>query len=452
MTEFERPEEKPVRHPREAGEAVPEVLAQDAAPDTEESYPFPEELAAERKADGGGPYDRPAGGRSDETTYPPPLDATPSVSPPAAPAPDRAEPAATEPAVASESAPPVTKPAPSPSSAPASIQRIRSKTRETPAYIPVGRGAEPMLQVQSLTKRFGDIAALDGAEFSIGEGEVVGLLGENGAGKTTTLKLLSGALFPTSGKVIIGGRDMGRDFLGARRMVGYLPEKLPLDKRMRVRRYLDYVASLRGIPGKQRADAVDRVLTLCTLEGVAKRNIGVLSRGLKMRVGLAQALVHNPELVLLDEPTAGLDPQQVLNMRELIFSLAGNHTILFSSHNLTEVSECCSRVVLLRAGKVVAEDALASLAGKREGKETVFMRFVRPPDNLLSQLAEIPNVTHVEAAGGGAPGTVLVQVQSAEGVRERLIENVVYRSWGLCEFREVTNNLAELFQRRPEEN
>lgn len=300
-----------------------------------------------------------------------------------------------------------------------------------------------MLDVEGLSKRFGAITALDGVSFAIAEGEVVGLLGENGAGKTTTLRLLSGALYPTAGKVFIGGRDLFREPLLAKRKVGYLPEQLPLDPAMRVRRYLDYVGRLRGLNAAERAEGVRHVLSVCGLEGVAERGIGALSRGLRTRVGLAQALVHNPELVLLDEPTAGLDPQQVLNMRELILSLSGHHTILFSSHNLNEVSECCKRVVLLREGRVVAEDALASLEGRAGDTRVLRLRLAEPPDDVCGALTGLAEVTHAEPADGA----VLVTVLANDGVRERLAAEAVARGWGLCELTEVSESLADLFHR-----
>lgn len=308
--------------------------------------------------------------------------------------------------------------------------------------------APPMLVVEGLTKWFGGVAVLDDISFEVAEGEVVGLLGENGAGKTTTLRLLSGALYPTAGRIAIGGRDLIRRPLAAKRKVGYLPEQLPLDLGMRVEPYLHYVARLRGLNRRERAEGVRHVLSVCRLQEVADRNIGALSRGLKMRVGLAQALVHNPELVLLDEPTAGLDPQQVLNMRELILSLSGHHTILFSSHNLHEVSECCNRVVLLKEGKVVAEDALASLEGKGGETRVLRLRLSHPPDDLYEVLATLGDVTHAEPFDGD--GAVRLTVLAVDGVRERLAAEVVGRGWGLCELAEINDSLEDVFHRHAE--
>jgi len=301
-----------------------------------------------------------------------------------------------------------------------------------------------MLEVSALGKRFGDVQALDDVSFSLDEGEIVGLLGENGAGKTTTLRLLSGALMPDTGQVTIGGRNLFADRLTTRRKVGYLPEQLPLDEQMRVRPFLDYVARLRGLNRAERADGIERVLHSCALEELADRGIGLLSRGGRMRVALAQALVHNPEVLLLDEPTAGLDPQQVLNMRRLILSLSGHHTILFSSHNLTEVAAVCNRIIFLKQGRLVAEDVL-STAGNGGG-EMLLLRFSNAPADVDLLLAAMPVVGTVEAVPGGGPGALSVHLKQGDGVREQLAERVAMMGWGLCEMRPMSGNLTAFFQ------
>jgi len=215
-----------------------------------------------------------------------------------------------------------------------------------------------------------------------------------------------------------------------------------------VRRFLDYVGRLKGLGRRDRGEGVRHVLSVCGLEDAADRNLGVLSRGMKTRVGLAQALVHNPELVLLDEPTAGLDPQQVLNMRELILSLAGHHTILFSSHNLGEVSECCNRVVLLKEGHVAAEDALASLEGRAGDTRVLRLRLAHPPEDLYDVLGTLHDVTHAEPFEADVDGVVRVTVLAVEGVRERIATEAVERGWGLTELAEVSESLAEVFHRK----
>ncbi|MBI5135932.1 MAG: ABC transporter ATP-binding protein [Nitrospirae bacterium] len=301
-----------------------------------------------------------------------------------------------------------------------------------------------MLQVDHLGKRFGGITALDDVSFSVGEGEIIGLLGENGAGKTTTLRLLAGELMPSRGRVTVGGRDLFSDVIATRRKVGYLPEQLPLDRAMRVRPFLDYVARLRGLNAGERLQGVARVIDACGLSALAERGIGNLSRGGRMRVGLAQALVHNPEVLLLDEPTAGLDPQQVLNMRALILSLSGHHTIVFSSHNLTEVAAVCNRILFLKGGRLVAEDVLTTVTDG--GGELLLLRFSNPPADLCARVLAFPAVAAAEPVPGGGAGAVSVQLKAGAGLREQLAERAAMMGWGLCELRPMAGNLTAIFQ------
>ncbi len=299
-----------------------------------------------------------------------------------------------------------------------------------------------MLQVDGLTKRYGRITALEDVSFTITEGEVVGLLGENGAGKSTTLGLLSGALSPTSGRVTIGGRDLFDDPIHTKRKVGYLPERLPLDEQMRVGSYLDYVGRLQGLNRRERSIAMMRVVVSCGLDAVVNRSIAVLSRGGRMRVGLAQALIHNPEIVLLDEPTAGLDPQQVLHIRRLILSLSGHHTVVFSSHNLVEVSECCSRVLLIKEGHLMKEDLLADLQARSGEGVTLLVRFSRPVDGFDEHIRSMDGVRRVVPAHSGGAGAVEVTIDADQGEREQFLERLVFQGWGLCEVRETTESLS----------
>jgi len=228
-----------------------------------------------------------------------------------------------------------------------------------------------MIDVRQLVKRYGDRAALDGVTFRVERGEIVGFLGPNGAGKTTTLRILSTYLTPDEGVASVAGFDVARQPMEVRRRLGYLPEHPPLDLDHTVREYLGFCASLRGV-GRGRAAAVDGVIDRCGLRSVASRLIGNLSKGFRQRVGLAQALVHAPEVVVLDEPTVGLDPSQIREIRELIRSLAGHHTVLLSSHILPEVAMTCSRAVVIHQGRVAADLPVdAAAAGGR--LETTFL-------------------------------------------------------------------------------
>jgi ABC-2 type transport system ATP-binding protein len=230
-----------------------------------------------------------------------------------------------------------------------------------------------MIEVQALVKHYGDRAALDGVTFRVERGEIVGFLGPNGAGKTTTLRILSTYLSQDSGEARIAGFDVLRAPMEVRRRLGYLPEHPPLDLEHTVREYLAFCAALRGVPAKARGGAIGEVLDRCGLGQVAGRLIGNLSKGFRQRVGLAQALVHGPEVVVLDEPTVGLDPHQIREIRHLIRSLAGNHTVLLSSHILPEVAMTCSRAVVVHRGRVAADVPVdASAAGS--GLEETFLR------------------------------------------------------------------------------
>ena len=220
-----------------------------------------------------------------------------------------------------------------------------------------------MIDVRDLGKRYGDLAALDGATFRVERGDIVGFLGPNGAGKTTTLRVLSTYLVPTSGSASVAGFDVVDAPEEVRRRLGYLPENPPLYLDHTVDEFLGFCAELRGVPRRRRAEAVARAAERCGLASARRRLLGNLSKGYRQRVGLAQALVHDPEVVILDEPTVGLDPAQIVEIRELIRGLAPAHTVLLSSHLLSEVARTCSRVVVVHRGRVVADDTLGGLAG-----------------------------------------------------------------------------------------
>jgi ABC-2 type transport system ATP-binding protein len=237
-----------------------------------------------------------------------------------------------------------------------------------------------MVEVSRLTKFYGEARAIADVSFVAPRGRIVGLLGPNGAGKTTTIRIITGFLPPTSGTVRVAGYDVARDSLEARRRIGYLPENPPLYPDMRVRAYLQFMARLRGLRKKDAAGAVDRVLERCGLQEVAGRLIRQLSRGYRQRVGLAQALVHDPPVLVLDEPTIGLDPRQIVEIRGLIQSLAPERTVILSTHILPEVSQLCHKVVIIHEGRVVVEQELDELT-RGATLEEVFMRSIaqEPP-------------------------------------------------------------------------
>jgi len=218
-----------------------------------------------------------------------------------------------------------------------------------------------MIEVERLTRRYGTVKAVDGVTFSIGRGEIVGLLGLNGAGKTTTMRMLTTFLQPTSGRATLAGHDVLDDPLEVRRSVGYLPESVPLYTEMRVREYLEFRARLRDVPRAKRREAINHVIARCRLGDVEDRILGHLSKGYRQRVGLAETMVHRPEILILDEPTAGLDPVQIREVRALIRELGDGHTILLSTHIMSEVEAVCSRVIIIERGKIAVDDTLENL-------------------------------------------------------------------------------------------
>ncbi|MFI5216429.1 MAG: ABC transporter ATP-binding protein [Candidatus Limnocylindria bacterium] len=237
-----------------------------------------------------------------------------------------------------------------------------------------------MIEARSLSKRYGDVKAVDAVTFSIAKGEVVGFLGPNGAGKTTTMRMLTGFLPPTDGTAVIAGHDIFDDSLAARRSIGYLPETLPLYPEMTVTSYLAYVARIKDVPRKRRRDAIQRAIERCGLKGMNRRVIGTLSKGFRQRVGLAQAIVHEPPVLILDEPTVGLDPLQIREIRALIAELAApaqgeqQHTVILSTHILAEVEAICRRVILISNGRKVVDAPLSELTQGGRSLDELFAR------------------------------------------------------------------------------
>jgi ABC-2 type transport system ATP-binding protein len=242
-----------------------------------------------------------------------------------------------------------------------------------------------MIEVQHLTKRYGDLTAVSDISFSVASGQILGFLGPNGSGKTTTMRIVTGFLPATSGTVKVAGFDIFDDSFEVRRRIGYLPESPPLYNDMTVTAYLRFVARLKGMPRAEIADALERVLTRCGLTTVADRVTGHLSKGFRQRVGLAQAIIHNPAVLVLDEPTIGLDPQQIIEIRALIKELAGTHTVILSTHILPEVAQVCEKVVIINAGRVVMEDILANLT-QEQTLEDVFLRVIAQEEPHNDQL------------------------------------------------------------------
>jgi ABC-2 type transport system ATP-binding protein len=303
-----------------------------------------------------------------------------------------------------------------------------------------------VIEVQHLTKRYGPFTAVDDITFKVDRGEILGFLGPNGAGKTTTMRILTGYMPPTEGTATVAGYDIFDAPLEAKRRTGYLPETPPLYPDMTVRDYLDFVARIKGVPRAGRRRQVDTAMERTRVADMAGRHCGKLSKGYKQRVGLAQALLHNPDVLILDEPTAGLDPQQIIQTRALIKELAGDHTIILSTHILPEVSQTCQRVVIINRGRVVAVDTPDNLTARVRGAETMYVQVDGEGADVAPALAAVPGVTTVTVADARATVTGF-QVESETGrdVRRELASAVVSRGWGLLELRPSRMSLEDVF-------
>ncbi len=297
-----------------------------------------------------------------------------------------------------------------------------------------------MIQVENLTKVYGDFTAIKDVTFRVQHGEVLGFLGPNGAGKTTTMRILTGFMPPTAGRAKVAGYDVFEQSLEARRHIGYLPETVPLYPEMTVARYLDFVASLRGVPNRQ--DAIERVMNDVGLIDRADTIIGKLSKGYRQRVGLAQALVHDPEVIILDEPTIGLDPKQIIEVRELIRNLGGDHTVILSTHILPEVSQVCSRVLIINDGQIVAEDTPERLTARLKGGERIFIHLANGAANVDEVLGAIDGVQEVACVGDGQ---YEVTYTLGQDLRPVLARTLIERGWDLLELRPVAMSLEEIF-------
>ena len=303
-----------------------------------------------------------------------------------------------------------------------------------------------MIEVQHLTKRYGPVTAVDDVSFRAERGEILGFLGPNGAGKTTTMRILTGYMPPTDGKALVSGYDVQEKPIEAKRRTGYLPETPPLYPDMTVRDYLDFCARIKGVPRAERTSRVKTSMERTRIADVGHRHCGKLSKGYRQRVGLAQALLHNPEVLILDEPTAGLDPKQIIETRQLIKQLGGDHTVILSTHILPEVSQTCHRIVIINKGRVVAVDTPENLTSRLRGTETMFLQVDASDTDPSEALRIVPGVTQVRLAENR--GTVSsLEIESATGrdVRRELAATVVNRGWGPLELRPMRMSLEDIF-------
>lgn len=302
-----------------------------------------------------------------------------------------------------------------------------------------------MIEVEKLTKKYAGITAIDNLSFEVGKGEIVGFLGPNGAGKTTTMRILSSYLPATSGRASIAGYDIFRDSLKARAHLGYLPENVPLYTDMRVNEYLRFRGSLKGLSGGKLKTRIEVVNELCDLKLVESKLIGNLSKGFKQRVGLAEAMVHEPDLLILDEPTIGLDPNQIRQVRELIKSLGQRHTILLSTHLLSEVEVTCSRVIIINRGRIEASDTPENLVRQLRTSGVVRLEVKTGEDNPVPWLHNLPAVKEVQMTVEDGWQNCEIRIEAKTDLREDIYRLAVERNWTVRELSRERATLEDVF-------
>jgi ABC-2 type transport system ATP-binding protein len=302
-----------------------------------------------------------------------------------------------------------------------------------------------VIEVDHLSKHYGPVTAVDDVSFRVESGQILGFLGPNGAGKTTTMRIITGYMPATSGRAVVAGYDVFDHPLEAKRRTGYLPETPPLYPDMTVREYLTFVAKIKGIRTNIK-DRVGEVMKRTWVADMADRHCAKLSKGYRQRVGLAQAIIHNPEVLVLDEPTAGLDPKQIIETRQLIRELAGTHTIVLSTHILPEVSQTCQRVVIINKGRVVAVDSPENLTQRLEGAATVFVQAEGPEAEIEAALLNVRGVTRVGRPEPRGPlASFEVDTEKGADLRRELAAAIVTRGWGLTELRPMRMSLEDIF-------
>jgi ABC-2 type transport system ATP-binding protein len=306
-----------------------------------------------------------------------------------------------------------------------------------------------MIEVEQLSKSYGPIKAIEDISFMVEKGEILGFLGPNGAGKSTTMRILTCFMPPTSGTARIAGYDIFKDSLQVRRRIGYVPENAPLYTDMPVVSFLKFVGEIKGLSRRERLRQVGQVMEACGIKDVQHRYIGKLSKGYRQRVALAQALLGNPEVLILDEPTIGLDPRQIIDIRQLIKSMAGQKTIILSSHILPEVSMTCQRVIIINRGRLVAVDTPENLTTKLQKSSRLLVRVEGPATDVVRALGAVPGVQTVKQDGVGPTNVVTCVVESEKDrdVRKDIAAAVVHQQWGLLELRPVDLTLEEVFVR-----
>ena len=303
-----------------------------------------------------------------------------------------------------------------------------------------------MIEAHDLCRRYGDFTAVQGISFAVQDGEILGILGPNGAGKTTTIRMITGFLPPTRGRVTVAGKDLFTEPAAARRQIGYLPENVALYPEMRVSEYLRYRARLEGLPRAQARQAIADALDRCLLGEVERQIIGTLSKGYRQRVGLAAAILHQPQVLVLDEPTVGLDPKQIIAIRELIRDLGRQRTLLLSTHILPEVELLCDRILIIDGGRIVDQGTPRSLRERWVGNTVLRVVVEGNPPGVIEALAALPGAAAARLHTGLAGGCVL-ECESGRDLRATVFRTAVERGWVLLELSEQKASLEDVFVR-----
>lgn len=304
-----------------------------------------------------------------------------------------------------------------------------------------------MIKVENVTKKYGSFVAVDNISFEIGEGEIIGFLGPNGAGKTTTMSMITGFIEPTEGKIEIDGYDISKKAKKAKREIGYMPENVPLYNDLTVKEFVTYMAELKKVQSKQKKEEVQRVLKATQIDNVQNKLIKNLSRGYKQRVSMAGALVGNPKVVLLDEPTVGLDPKQVTEIRSLIKSLGKDHTVILSSHILSEISQICEKVIIINKGKIIAQDTPQNLEEKVSTENSLIVTVEDNENKFEEVIKNIKGVTAINLLNRNIDGTIKYSVKSTEekDVRKDVFEAVAKNGITILEIKKAETTLEDAF-------
>lgn len=302
-----------------------------------------------------------------------------------------------------------------------------------------------MIEIKNLVKEMAGTRILDDVNFTVQKGEILGFLGPNGAGKTTTMKIITSFWSPTSGSVIVDGLDSENDSLAVRAKIGYLPEMVPLYEDMKVREYLKFSGEMRGLEKEKLSERLAYVVEACSLEKVLEKTIDELSKGYRQRVGLAQAIIGDPDILILDEPTTGLDPNQIMEIRELIKKIGQEKTVIFSTHILAEAAAVCDRVIIINKGKIVGEGSPAELAAKAGSKEYIYLKTDGPRENVLEALNKLMGIVRVEAFDAADGIKYEIESDGAD-LRAAVTQTVVANSWNILEISKSQASLEDVFR------